>query len=170
MSVISALENYLQEDEIKYTRLETGVYDAHFRIECGTVRVIWAANDDTQDLLTLAIPPLTVPEPRRVVVADFLNRVNYQSKRGNFEMDVSDGEVRYRCFIDAEGIALTTLLIRRATQVALLSCNHYFSSIIDICHKDKSVDEAFNEVSAERDEPNEDIPISVPLATDADVE
>lgn len=51
---------------------------------------------DTSTLLCYTVFPIKVPEERRVAVAEFLTRANYGLYHGNFEMDFSDGEVRYK--------------------------------------------------------------------------
>jgi hypothetical protein len=59
-----------------------------------------------------SLSPLTVPEPRRAAVADYLTRANWGLVVGNFELDLGDGEVRLKTSIDFEGGELTPPLIR----------------------------------------------------------
>lgn len=54
-------------------------------------------------------PP--VPEERRDAVALFLARANYGILIGNFEIDLEDGELRYKTSIDVEGAELTEALL-----------------------------------------------------------
>ncbi len=50
--------------------------------------------------------PIYVPQPQRGPMAEFLTRANYGLGIGNFEMDMSDGEVRYKTSVDLEGVPL----------------------------------------------------------------
>jgi len=43
----------------------------------------------------------------------FLTRANYGMMIGNFEMDFTDGEIRYKTSIDVEGDKLSSALIKR---------------------------------------------------------
>ena len=43
-----------------------------------------------------AILPFQCPEDRRQALAEYLNRVNYDLVFGNYEMDMSSGEIRLR--------------------------------------------------------------------------
>ena len=43
-----------------------------------------------------SVPAAKAPEARRAAVAEFITRVNYGMVLGNFEMDYSDGEIRYK--------------------------------------------------------------------------
>ena len=46
-----------------------------------------------------AICPLNADEDTRPVVAEYLTRANYGLNNGNFEMDYSDGEIRYKTYM-----------------------------------------------------------------------
>ena len=38
-------------------------------------------------------------------LAEFLHRANYGLRNGNFEMDMDDGEVRYKVYVNAKGLS-----------------------------------------------------------------
>jgi hypothetical protein len=59
-----------------------------------------------------SVCPVNVPEDKRLSMADFLTRANYGLKVGNFEMDFSDGEIRYKTSINVENDQLTHAIIR----------------------------------------------------------
>lgn len=54
-------------------------------------------------------PP--VPEERRDAIALFLTRANYGILIGNFELDLDDGELRFKTSIDVRGDELTEALL-----------------------------------------------------------
>ena len=54
-------------------------------------------------LICLARFSHTVPDARRLEVAEFLHRVNYGLLLGNFEMDYDEGEIRFRTSLMSEG-------------------------------------------------------------------
>jgi hypothetical protein len=55
-----------------------------------------AAYPDVETVVAWAVFPLQMPEQRRDEVARYLIGVNYELAVGAFEMDLSDGEVRFR--------------------------------------------------------------------------
>ena len=61
----------------------------------------WVAGGNEEDnlLVSLSICPVQVPADRRAQVCEYINRANYGLRVGNFEMDFSDGEVRFRTTI-----------------------------------------------------------------------
>ena len=52
--------------------------------------------------------PIRVAEEQRQIVAELLARINYGLNIGNFELDMTDGEIRYKTSIDVEGGELTS--------------------------------------------------------------
>ena len=69
--------------------------------------------EDTGQITVHSICPRTAPEATREAVAEFLTRLNYGLIIGNFEMDLDDGEVRYKTSIDVEGEPLTAAQMRK---------------------------------------------------------
>lgn len=67
---------------------------------------------DLDVLLFYALAPFKVPEDARMAVAEFITRANYGMRIGNFELDLRDGEVRYKSSLDFEGATLTPALIQ----------------------------------------------------------
>ena len=43
-------------------------------------------------------------EQTRAMALEFITRANYGIRVGNFEMDMSDGEIRYKVYINARGL------------------------------------------------------------------
>ena len=73
--------------------------------------------------------PLTAPETRRAAVAEFLTRANYGLVLGNFEMDWSDGEIRFKTSIDVEGDRLTPALLRPLVYANVQTMGKYLPGI-----------------------------------------
>lgn len=66
-----------------------------------------------------------VPEETRPALALFLTRANFGLIIGNFEMDMSDGEVRYKTSIDVEDDRLSTTLLRHLVDVNIEMMDKY---------------------------------------------
>lgn len=67
-------------------------------------------------------------------MADLLTRANYGLVLGNFEMDFSDGEVRYHVSHILETGMLEDSLIRRLFSPALLMADRYFPALMQHLH------------------------------------
>jgi hypothetical protein len=64
-----------------------------------------------------SVCPVTVPEERRLAVAEFLTRANYGSSLGSFEMDLDDGEVRCKVVHVVAAGGLDAALVERLIRV-----------------------------------------------------
>jgi hypothetical protein len=52
--------------------------------------------EEQRQIVFYSICPVTVPYDRRVAMAEFITRANYGLVMGNLELDMDDGEVRYK--------------------------------------------------------------------------
>ena len=71
------------------------------------------AKQGDQVFVYYSVCPVQAPPERRAIVATFLCHVNFALLVGAWEMDVDDGEIRFRTSIDLQGDALTEASIAR---------------------------------------------------------
>lgn len=62
----------------------------------GRWTVFAQAVEEKQQVVFYSVCPVTIPPAKRAALAEFLTRANYGLLIGNFEMDYSDGEVRFK--------------------------------------------------------------------------
>ena len=94
------------------------------------------------------IVPVKVPVEKRAAVCEFITRANYGLTLGNFELDMNDGEIRYKVtllshdLLRSQEAALGSmkLLMLLAPAVWKRYGNQLADMIFDIC-PDKSVEE-----------------------------
>lgn len=70
--------------------------------------------------------PKNAPYETRPAVMEFLTRANYGLLIGNFEMDIHDGEIRYKTSLDVEGDDLTPALVKQLVYANVLTMDRYF--------------------------------------------
>jgi hypothetical protein len=87
-----------------------------------------------EQFLFYSVLPLNVPEPMRQAIAEFVTRANYGMAIGNFELDFSDGEVRYKTSIDASDAELTHALIRPVVVTNCLMMDKYFAGFMSVIY------------------------------------
>ena len=96
-----AVEHYLKSQNwhFQYDDKES-LYadDAAGKIESSRVYII--IGEDC--ILTYAMLPNHIPEGKRDLVCRFIARANYGMRNGNLEMDLNDGEVRYKTYLYAK--------------------------------------------------------------------
>ena len=65
-------------------------------------------------------------------MAEFITRANYGMIVGNFELDFSDGEVRYKTSVDVEGSEVTHALVKGLVYANVLTMDRYLKGIMAV--------------------------------------
>ena len=94
--------------------------------------------------------PLGVDEDSRQKIAEYITRANYGLRFGNFELDFSDGEIRYRLTVDCEDrSSLSESLVMRSIFIPMTMFDRYGDGLVAVMFGIKSPEEAIND--AEKD-------------------
>jgi hypothetical protein len=133
MKISDVVLEFLQKDVgWDYNQLDNNCFEAFVPGDNCIIQLIWIPYDDDKQLRIVGNLPHYVPQNSRLIVGEFLNRVNYLLRVGNFEMNYDNGEVRFRMFIDAEDMPLSTKLVKRTTIYSLWMLDRYYVKILDI--------------------------------------
>ncbi len=105
--ITTAVVLFLVDDDWPFT-VEAGglAIRTRFQGEHGAWAVVTRIHPERQQLAVYSLWEERVSEPFRAQVAEFLHRANYGLVVGNFEIDLSDGEVRFKVGLDVEGLRL----------------------------------------------------------------
>lgn len=116
-----------------YSNVEKQFITFSLRLRDGTVRVMIEAVEVTNwsRILVYTTYQTFVPEQKRLVVSEALNRINYTSLFGNLELDMQDGEVRVRTFLEGDGY-IGEPMIDRAVRRGLDLANQYQAALLSI--------------------------------------
>jgi hypothetical protein len=88
------------------------------------------AFDDDQQVGVYGILPFTIEPEKRSAAAELITRANFGLVIGNFEMDFSDGEVRYKTSIDVEGDRLSDVLLLQLIAANLSIVDTYLPAFL----------------------------------------
>lgn len=131
-------EEHLAEDDSYLTA----------RVKCtnATWKLTAQVSEERRELYLWSKLDMFAPENRRAVVADFFTRANYGNRIGFFEMDFSDGELRFNVsFGVADGI-LTDGMIEHAVDKVLNGMDRYFTGLMSVIYGGIDPAEAVAEV------------------------
>jgi hypothetical protein len=95
----------------------------------GSWTVYAVAREDDEQLLVHSVLDEEVPPDLRTELALFLTRANFGLVIGNFELDVDDGELRYKTSVDVEGAELTEPLIDHLVAANVGTVDRYLPGI-----------------------------------------
>ena len=126
-----------------HTRVYVFTYDDE--VAC---RFMLVPTQDSRTLICTLIFPEHVPPCARVPMCEAINRANWRLGVGNFEMDMSDGEVQFRHVIATPGGIVTTqdmsLMMHRCTTTQ----SQYYKAFMDVI-RGRNPQEAIDEVTVE---------------------
>lgn len=100
------------------------------------------AREEQEQFIFYSVSPVPAPADRRNEVAEFITRANYGMIVGNFEMDYSDGEIRYKTSIDVEDADLTHPLMRHVVYANVMTFDRYFKGLMAVMHGGSSATDA----------------------------
>lgn len=94
------------------------------------------ADEERRLFLFYSAAPLDVPAPKRLAMAEFIARANYNTLVGNFELDMEDGDLRYKTSCSVEGgdasawaHGLLTAQIERLVSINVFMMDQYLPGI-----------------------------------------
>lgn len=105
--------------------------------------------EELEQFVFYSVLPVNVPPPRRAAVAEFITRANSGMIIGNFEMDYSDGEVRYKTSVDVEGSSLTLPLVRQLVYANVSTVDHYLPGLMSVIYTDIAPIEAIAKIEGD---------------------
>lgn len=86
--------------------------------------------EKTERILVYSIFPAQVADAQRPQLALMLTQINYGLILGNFEFDLSDGEIRYKTSIDVESIELNSTILRNLLYGNFFSVDLYYHALM----------------------------------------
>ena len=109
-----------------------------------------------QVLFLFSYLPFHCSEEKRGVVAELIARINQTIIFGHFDLDFSDGEVRYRNVIFVENDELTDTTMEGMFYAALDAADTYFPLFMTLLYGNKSPAEIVNAWENEQPDASDD--------------
>lgn len=103
----------------------------HKQLNCG---YLFRIQEDNKLLAAYGILPFLIPESHQSAAMLLITQLNYDMLIGNLEMDVNDGEIRYKNAIDIEAVGINDKVIDHLLQsvIAMTTvANELFSNLVN---------------------------------------
>lgn len=147
-TIVDRIKMFLDANEWKYSfDADAGVFRLGVHISEGcmldSVNVYLAVKETS--ICTYALFPIQAPFKDAEVMArlaEFICRSNYNLKQGCLEVDYQDGELRYRCYIDSEGIIFSDEVIANSIYCSTAMLENFSYGLIGIIFRNMSAVEA----------------------------
>ena len=145
--IMAALTAFFDEEDWSYSRLpDRPILKLGYAGKTGNWTCYAQVRELDEQVLFYSICPLSISPGKRLAVAEFLTRANYGLIIGNFEMDLDDGEIRYKTSLDAESSELSSSMIRNAVYASVLMMDKYLPGILSILGGNVPPKQAIDEI------------------------
>ncbi|MDJ1171771.1 YbjN domain-containing protein [Roseofilum sp. BLCC_M154] len=144
-SLEAVVRDFFEQDDWEFIQVEPGRLQLAFQGEKGRWRCYARIHEGDKQFLFYSLFPVAVPEGDRRLMAELLTQANYGMILGNFELDFTDGELRYKTSIDVEGDRLTVALVRSLVYANVTIMDRYLPAIVAVL-EGSSISEAIARV------------------------
>ena len=122
---------------------------AAFRGRSGSYRVYVHVDEDDDVFQVFGLVPNAVPEGSRPAIAETIARANYGLRVGKFELDFSDGEVRFQAYHILSCGTLDDDTIHRLIGTTLAMLDRYVPAVLSVIYGNESPIDAIRCAEAE---------------------
>jgi hypothetical protein len=135
MKILQVVKDFLDSDGWKYTQIEgKTIFKLGFKGKSGTWNCFAQSKEEKEQFIFYSVLLNHVPENRRGAAAEYITRANYGLSLGNFEMDYSDGEVRYKIGVDVEGGCLTETMVKNMIYSNIITVDRYLPGLNEVVY------------------------------------
>lgn len=146
-TVFDTMVQFFKDDDWRFRQLEERpILQMGFSGRNGSWLCYAQAKNEQQRFIFYSVLEAKSPVEKRPAVAEFLTRANYGLVLGNFEMDYSDGEIRYKTSIDVEGGVLTPEMVKTLVYTNVLMMDKYLPGIMSVIYGNVSPEQAIASV------------------------
>lgn len=143
----NAIEDFFSKDEWKYQPInERGVIRTGIGLKCKLRQADIFVNINDTAFSVTTILPIGADEDSRAAVAEFMTRANYGIIHGCFEMDYSDGEIRFRTSLYCGDAIPTYDQVEHMFYINILTVDRYGDALTKVMYGLASPQDAVEEV------------------------
>jgi hypothetical protein len=151
--ILEAAERFLREDDWPISPVEAkSVLKTGFEGKNGQFTCYAQERSEQEQFVFYSVFPVRTPPDRVSEVAEFITRANYGMIIGNFELDYSDGEIRYKTSVDVEDSDLPDPLVRHMIYANVLTMDKYFPGLMRVLYAGIAPMNAIEEVEGAEDD------------------
>ena len=140
--IADEIRGFLLDDDWKFDfDEEKGVFRFGVNIDGKMKHVNYFVPVRDDSYTVYAISPVSLQVMN--AITEFICRANYGLRNGNFEVDMRDGEIRYKVFVDCDGGQIPTRdIIRGSIIIPAMMFERYSPGILAVIFAGKSAAEA----------------------------
>lgn len=147
-SIFDVVVNFFKENNWSISQHETEpILHMGYQGENGDWTCTVRTREKPSQFVFYSVCPVNIPQKKRLVIAEFLTRANFGLIVGNFEMDLQDGEVRYKTYaINGKNNLLNSELIGQLIFVNVMTMDKYLPALMSVLYANVSIDQAIQQI------------------------
>ncbi|MDO4569656.1 MAG: YbjN domain-containing protein [Planctomycetia bacterium] len=149
ISLMDIVIQTLDECEIHFTRHESNgdTLVAQFSGDVAS-KTLFISVDEGKNFRVF-VSAVHAPAHKRAEIAEYITRANWGLRFGCFEMDYSDGEIRYRYAVDVEDGVVSTEMVRSGIFLTLITYDRYLPGIFRVIYGNEAPAAVIDEIENE---------------------
>jgi hypothetical protein len=134
-SMHETVDGLLREWAWSFERNDADLLTLRFQGASGEWTVLILTEEEKQLCIVYSVFPAIIPPERRADALEWISRINYELPIGSFELDATDGELRFRSGLDTEGTWLSQELLSNLLSTNLAVMDLYFLELANVAEQ-----------------------------------
>ena len=109
-----------------------GVFSVRMKLRCRMQSAQMIVLVREESFSTITTLPLCADEDHRLAMAEFLARANWGMLNGNFELNMLDGEIRYKTYLQMQGDVPPAKTVDRYLSLSYLMLEKYGNGLLSV--------------------------------------
>jgi hypothetical protein len=139
------LSRALHDDGVEVAWLDEGVMRLDGLSETDAFSVLAQTSEQDCTVCAFAVSTLAVPAAQRAAIMELITRINFGLVIGCFELDLEDGELRFRASVDVEGATPDGATLKNVVFAAAATFARYLPAVADVIDGEAATD-ALNKI------------------------
>ena len=144
--IVEQIRSFLDDDDWHYDfDEERGIFRFGVNLESKLKNVRYFLPVREDGFTVCAVCPINADKDDPDIIkemAEFICRANYGLRNGNFELDVRDGEIRYKIHVDCEDLIPSREVVRNSIIIPSAMFDRYAEGILDIMFRNATAADA----------------------------
>ena len=160
--IIDYLKQYFHKHQWHYTHYRPRANDSqqlhHLSLRIRNKKInygyLFRVQEGNSLLAVYGILPFLIPESHKSAAMLLITQINYDMLIGNLEMDIADGEIRYKNALDIEAVGMRDDIIEHLLQsvIAMTTVAHeIFSDLVNTQNPSTDISILLNELRQQAD-------------------
>ncbi|WP_439638163.1 YbjN domain-containing protein [Spirulina sp.] len=134
--LLKATKSILEKQAWQFHELSNATIRLDVNGQAATWSTMVKCINEHQQIIIYSICPNKATVDKLIVIQEFLTRANFGLKFGNFELDLSDGEVRFKTSIQFAGMVEPEAMIEECLSLNIVTFDRYLPGLLQVMFTD----------------------------------